>query len=173
MAQTLTLLNELSKLKKGPHLRESFLSTDPNSFDNQLSIALWHMTLIWHVSDTQWRLMSVSSITFVVLWLWGSDEGLWQLDTALFDDQMTEWGLDCWWPGPLTRLMPGPWHGPLSSYLGIISQPDTSVVIILCEREIWVKIVTIPPLLGPVLGYFAPNYPAVAEISCPLTKCDN
>ena len=155
------------------HSRERFLSTDPNPFDNPLSITLWHMTLIWHVSDTQWRLMSVSSITFVVLWVWGSDEGLWQWDTELFDDQMTEWGLDCWWPGSLIRLIPGPDTDHCPHTWGIISQPDTSVVIIPCEGEIWVKIVTIPPPLGPVLGYFAPNYPAVAEISCPLTKCDN
>ena len=129
-----TLSNELSKFKKGPHLRESFLSIDLNPFGNQLSIALWLMTLIWHVTDTQ-RRADVSVGNPLHLLFSDSDEGLWHLDTELFDDQMTEWRLDCWWPEPLIRLIPGPDMGHCPHTWEIISQPYTVVLLLSCVSE--------------------------------------
>lgn len=157
----LTLLSLVTRFKR------CMRSNEKNPFDNQLSISLCHdvNVTIWHVRDTLWR--ADVSVCYQLLLFCDSDEGLWQLDRESLwwsDDGVRTWL-------PVTRLVIRDLTWLLSSYLG-----DYFTARHYCcyyRQEIWVKIVTKPPPLGPASGYFAPNYPAVTEISCSLTKCDN
>ena len=92
--------------------------------ENQLSIALCR-----DVNMTIWQrncdgMMSVFVINYCCCVTLMKDYDNWT--ERVFDDQMTEWGLDCRWPGQWS----GPWHDYCPHTWGIISQPDIIVVII-------------------------------------------
>ena len=159
---------KLSKSRKLQQISICRRSNETNPFDNQLSIALCrdvNMTM-WHVRTHCDGMMSVFVINYCCCVTLMKDYDNWT--ERVFDDQMTEWGLDCRWPGQWS----GPWHDYCPHTWGIISQPDIIVVIIV-RRFGWKLWQSLPRWAQPGSGYFAPNYPAVTEISCSLTKCHN
>ena len=68
------------------------------------------VTLMWHVRDTLWRADVSVCYQLHLLFCDSTMKDCDNWTERVFADQMTEWGLDC--------LRPGPWHGPLSPYLG-------------------------------------------------------
>ena len=141
------MINEIIKIKK--------VTTNINLQAVKWNEPIWqstfHSFMSWRqydnmtCQDTLWR--DDVSVCYQLLLLCDSDEGLWQLDreSLWWSDDGVRTGLPVTWPviRALTWL--------LSSYLG-----DYFTARHYCcyyRQEIWVKIVTKPPPLGPASGY--------------------